>query len=202
MNINDGATGWLWICGLATKGVFISCPTTGRVRSVSLANRDVVVTLADGTVEFIALADYDGEEQEPRFEKKTWNFQGDYARNLVAQAYMSDNFGMMLTSEGEVFSWGTTNQYGQLGLGGSYSKGTMTTAKLTQVRKIAGSLLAKKVMTVAVGSYHAMAIDESNALYSWGRAFEGQAAQPSNMGVVLSPRLVHFSSENPVVAVS
>ena len=62
--------------------------------------------------------------------------------------------------------------------------------------------LGARLNTKAAGPTHAMAIDESSALYSWGRTFEGQAAQPSNMGVVLAPRLVRFTSENPVVAVA
>ena len=71
-----------------------------------------------------------------------------------------------------------------------------------QVRKVAGSLLTRKAVFLAAGSTHAVAMDESSALYSWGRTFEGQAAQPSGMGVVLAPRLVRFTSENPVAAVA
>jgi alpha-tubulin suppressor-like RCC1 family protein len=98
-----------------------------------------------------------------------------------------------------------SNRYGELGLGGKYSSGTRHSSSPLhemQVHKVAGSLLARKVVSLAAGPTHAMAIDESSALYSWGRTFEGQAAQPSNMGVVLAPRLVRFTSENPVVAVA
>jgi len=134
-------------------------------------------------------------------------------------------FGVLLSAAGEVFTWGDSNKWGELGLGGrvvgdvgTQKKGTLLEQSV--VAQATGSLLAKNIKHVAAGSAHAMAVSESGTLYAWGRGFEGQTGlvgepmprapdaprlageQTKPPGVVLSPKLVKFSSEQPVATVA
>jgi alpha-tubulin suppressor-like RCC1 family protein len=134
-------------------------------------------------------------------------------------------FGVLLSTAGEVFTWGDSNKWGELGLGGRVVGDVGTQKKGTPleqsvVAQATGSLLAKNVKHVAAGSAHAMAVSESGTLYAWGRGFEGQTGlvgepipkatdaprvageQTKPPGVVLSPKLVKFSSEQPVATVA
>jgi hypothetical protein len=43
-------TGTLWVCGAATKGMFVSCPIAKPVKRVDAAGRRVAATLDDGEV--------------------------------------------------------------------------------------------------------------------------------------------------------
>jgi hypothetical protein len=207
-------TGNLWVCGVATNGQFVSCPIPKRVRSVSAAGRVVACTLEDGEVLIIDL------ENKPRAKNGRGPETGATSEAPASPVTMlpwkavattpaldvqlsSGDFGVLLSAQGEVFTWGPANKWGELGVGGQHGNGNVapSTAPVdATLVKVAGSVVAKKVcfllwralrpvklhlyflqiVAVAAGSTHAMAISESGALFSWGRGFEGQTAQPGN----------------------
>lgn len=201
-------TGTLWVCGAVTKGLFVSCPIPKRVRGISAAGRRAAVTLEDGNVLVLELGDGKDEGKGPEttgdntLQAIPWNRIGNDKTAHVSLS--SGSFGLVLSTEGEVFSWGDTNKWGELGLGGQYPQGTNnqgTSLVNSEITKVSGSIFGKKIVKVAPGSTHAVALSESGTLYSWGRGFEGQTGT-TNLGVVLSPKLVKFSSEMPIAAVS
>jgi len=197
-------TGTLWVCGAATKGLFVSCPIPKRVRSISAAGRKVAVTLDDGNVLAVELAEQEGKGPETDHTLGAVPWSRVAYHNTAHTCISSGSFGLLLSAEGEVFSWGDSNKWGELGLGGQFPKGTSdekTSMTNIDVSKVSGSIFGKKIIKVAAGSTHAVAVSESGTLYSWGRGFEGQTGT-TNLGVVLSPKLVKFSSEVPIAAVS
>jgi large repetitive protein len=202
-------TGTLWVCGAATKGLFVSCPIPKRVRSISAAGKKAAVTLDDGNVLVLELGSGEGKEEGkgPEIDNTLaavpWTRIGN-DKTAAHTCLSSGTFGLILSTEGEVFSWGDSNKWGELGVGGQYPQGTNTEGTPlvnSEVSKVSGSIFGKKITKVAAGTNHAVAVSESGTLYSWGRGFEGQTGT-TNLGVVLSPKLVKFSSEMPIAAVS
>ena len=63
-----------------------------------------------------------------------------------------------------MYSFGKGN-FGSLGLGG-----TIFSAAPRQIGKLGN----KRIVTVACGMYHSLALSEIGDVYSWGRGFEGQ----------------------------
>jgi alpha-tubulin suppressor-like RCC1 family protein len=247
-------TGTLWVCGAATQGQFLSCPISKRVRAVSAAGRKVAATLEDGKVLFLDLerASAESSASSSSSSRSVVDFHAaavaagkpgpeSEGGQLVAVPWTAaehvpaaatalsggGSFGVLLSTSGEVFTWGDSNKWGELGLGGrvvgdvgTHKKGTRLEHAV--VAQATGSLLAKNIKQVAAGSAHAMALSEAGTLYAWGRGFEGQTGlvgeqvaarrlgdgpqvpgpQTKPPGVVLSPKLVKFSSERPVATVA
>ncbi|XP_065335756.1 RCC1 and BTB domain-containing protein 2-like [Cloeon dipterum] len=76
-----------------------------------------------------------------------------------------------ITGSGPVFSWGE-NGFGQLGLG---------TTEYTKVpTKILGSLKHKRVVQVACGNYHSLALTSEGEVYAFGRNKEGELGLGTN----------------------
>ena len=81
----------------------------------------------------------------------------------VTAIAVGHNFNLALMANGNVMAWGQ-NLYGQLGLG------TSTTTYNTPT-VISG---LSNVTSIAVGNNHALALDSSNRLWSWGLNTDGQ----------------------------
>jgi alpha-tubulin suppressor-like RCC1 family protein len=69
-----------------------------------------------------------------------------------------------LTTQGALFSFGK-NVFGSLGLGGRI---------FAQAPEQISKLQNKKIISVACGFYHSLALSDIGDVYSWGRGFEGQ----------------------------
>jgi hypothetical protein len=107
---NAATTGMLWVSGRATNGQFISCPLEQQVSCISAAGRVICVTLEDGGVQFIDLTATD-EDGQPQFVARTWGAPGEESSGQVLASrtcLASGSYGIMLSSAGEVFSWGGT----------------------------------------------------------------------------------------------
>lgn len=75
--------------------------------------------------------------------------------------------GLALTESGKVYSWGN-NTNGQLG------RTTTDTTRKTPGQIAASSFNNKKVMGIAAGAFHSLAIDEDGKVYSWGLNSNGR----------------------------
>ena len=66
---------------------------------------------------------------------------------------------MVLTSEGAVYTFGK-GSFGALGLGGTvFSSGPRLVSKFT----------AKRIVSIACGSQHSLALSDIGDVFSWGR---------------------------------
>ncbi|KAI8929896.1 regulator of chromosome condensation 1/beta-lactamase-inhibitor protein II [Entophlyctis helioformis] len=86
------------------------------------------------------------------------------------------DFTLALTAEkGTVFSWGNP-QYGQLGDGSdhSYIAGTNKLVNQPQSPKPITKLDGKNIVSIACGTNHSLAVDDTGALYAWGAGGYGR----------------------------
>ena len=65
------------------------------------------------------------------------------------------------TEEGQIFSYGK-GEFGSLGLGGCL---------FTPKPRLISKLNNKKIVAVACGAHHSMALSEIGDLFTWGRGF-------------------------------
>ena len=93
-----------------------------------------------------------------------------------------------LTSDGKVRCSGKS-YFGIVGLGGSAS---------SETTKLLPNLANIKVIQVACGEFHSLALAENGDLYTWGIGFEGQLGLTSPYKVASSPRYLRFFYRNPV----
>ena len=70
-------------------------------------------------------------------------------------------FALAVSSEGKVYAWGD-NEFGQLGIGSTQEKKTPVAINTT------GTLLGKKIVSVAAGFIHSMALSSEGKVYAWG----------------------------------
>jgi alpha-tubulin suppressor-like RCC1 family protein len=91
---------------------------------------------------------------------------------------------LYLTERGEVYSYGK-GVYGVCGQGG---------AKSCSQQQILRPLSERKVMQIACGEYHSLALTQMHDLYSWGRGFEGQLglSTKTRIEIVARPSFVAY----------
>ena len=89
---------------------------------------------------------------------------------------------MKLTSDGKVRCSGKP-YFGVVGLGGA--AWSDTTELLPNLRNV-------KVVQIACGEFHSLALAENGDLYTWGMGFEGQLGLSSQYKVASSPRYLRF----------
>ena len=95
---------------------------------------------------------------------------------------------MKLTSDGKVRCSGKP-YFGVVGLGGA--AWSDTTELLPNLRNV-------KVVQIACGEFHSLALAENGDLYTWGMGFEGQLGLSSQYKVASSPRYLRFFFRKPV----
>jgi alpha-tubulin suppressor-like RCC1 family protein len=94
--------------------------------------------------------------------------------NVVAIS-ASYSFALALTSDGKVYAWGD-NGYGQMGLGVGY--GDHSRAAL--VKDAAGAGVLSNIKMVSAGGHHAMALDTTGHVYTWGFGSDGTLGDGAN----------------------
>ncbi len=89
----------------------------------------------------------------------------------IKQVAAKYDFVVALDTSGQVYSWGANN-YGQLGNG---TTGTANNASVpVSVVSSVGVLVGKNIKKIAVGQYHALALDSEGDVYSWGYGNAGR----------------------------
>ncbi len=86
------------------------------------------------------------------------------------------NFGMAITTGGEVFAWGDNWQ----GQSGQNTQDYPGTRGAVMVKSVDGTGLLGNIKMVAAGGNHALALDNSGNVYSWGLATNGQLGDGVN----------------------
>jgi alpha-tubulin suppressor-like RCC1 family protein len=89
------------------------------------------------------------------------NLESEYIIDMAC----GDAFSIAVTEEGIVYTWGAGSS-GQLGNG--------QTANSNVPVKVQGVLNLKKIILVAAGSTHALALSDDSVLFSWGSSSNGQ----------------------------
>ncbi|XP_041739058.1 RCC1 and BTB domain-containing protein 1 isoform X3 [Coregonus clupeaformis] len=110
-------------------------------------------------------------------------------RKVVSLSYGSGPHILLATEEGELFAWGH-NGYSQLGNG--------TTNQGVAPVLVSASLLNKRVMEVACGSHHSLALTNTGEVYAWGYNNCGQVGSGSTANQP-TPRRVSNCLQNKVV---
>ena len=93
------------------------------------------------------------------------------AQPKVSQIVCGKEHCMLLTTDGQVFSWGGGSR-GQLG------HGTLTSEETPRLIRALDGL---RIIKIAAGGWHSAAISESNDLYMFGWNESGQLAQQTNL---------------------
>jgi alpha-tubulin suppressor-like RCC1 family protein len=97
----------------------------------------------------------------------------------IVQIARGHDFALALTSEGQVFSWGDHSS-GQLGTGGALTSRSLPAA-------ITSFLTNKKVICIAAGHSHALALCSDNTLWAWGPSSQGRLGNGGTSGIYYSP---------------
>lgn len=99
----------------------------------------------------------------------------------------SHGFSTAVSTDGDVYSWGTTNREGQLGIGNTTSAIHPTLALRGQIPE------GVKLVMARAGIYHVLALGDNGKVYAWGLNNNGQVGQtglPQNWTPQTSPRAV------------
>ena len=84
--------------------------------------------------------------------------------NKINEIKSGKEHNIILTDQGLLFSFGKGN-FGSLGLGGTI---------FASNPKLINKLNNKRIVSIACGMYHTLALSDIGDVYSWGRGFEGQ----------------------------
>eukprot|EP00299_Pterocystis_sp_00344_P015996 c8002_g1_i4.p1 GENE.c8002_g1_i4~~c8002_g1_i4.p1 ORF type:complete len:245 (+),score=48.93 c8002_g1_i4:636-1370(+) len=117
------------------------------------------------------------------------------ARENMVMAAAGAHHTLLLTENGEVFSFGC-NLNGELGLGST------TTESYVTIPNLVSSLLGVRIVKIACGAHHSVAVSDKGQLYAWGCNAHGQLGL-ANFVSVDEPQLVtKFPSDTLVKSVS
>jgi hypothetical protein len=108
--------------------------------------------------------------------------------NQIVQVYKGKYHLIKLTQDGKVYGCGES-YFGVCGLGGSQSA-----TKPIEIPNLSN----KKVIQIACGMFHSLALTQEGDLFSWGMGFEGQLGLTAQYKCVSSPRYVKFFFNRPV----
>lgn len=97
----------------------------------------------------------------------------------------SENHSLALTSDGDVYCWGS-DRFGQLGIGGSSGSSDSSPRLLTSPRRVE-ALKKAVVINIAVGDAHSLCSTEEGDVFAWGSNQHGQLGLKASDGVPSSP---------------
>jgi alpha-tubulin suppressor-like RCC1 family protein len=99
---------------------------------------------------------------------------------IILQLVMGGRHGMALCSDGTIHGWGS-DAYGQIGQGGGTK--SITPAPL----KSLGALAGKRVIAIAAGYYHSLALCTDGTVAAWGSNQYGQLGDGSTVSMSSVP---------------
>lgn len=109
------------------------------------------------------------------------NQSGILAKKRVVAVAAGGGFSLALCSDGTVAGWGN-NDYGQLGNGTTTRQSVPTAVKTTT-----GALLGKKVVAIAAGGRHSLALCSDGTLATWGSNESRQLGNGTSVFQSLEP---------------
>ncbi|CAD8123235.1 unnamed protein product [Paramecium sonneborni] len=83
----------------------------------------------------------------------------------IIDIYAQHNYTMAIDEEGRLFSWGS-NEFGRLGQN-AFAKYMKLPSPITSLGNV-------KILKLALGTFHVLAIDTQGNVHSWGRGLQGQ----------------------------
>lgn len=102
---------------------------------------------------------------------------------------------LALSAEGELFAWGA-NAHGQCGL-------DLVSEAVLEPRRVRGALAQRRVVAIACGETHSLALDDQGKVYAWGSAAEGKLGLGEEVTRdVLAPEPIQALEGEGVVALS
>ena len=101
------------------------------------------------------------------------------AGKTIVQIAAGANHNMVLTSDGAVYTWGW-NYHGQLGNNTKTNSNT-----IVAVQTIGTPLAGKKIVKIAAGQGHSLALTDDGMVYTWGRNDTGQLGNNATTDVML-----------------
>ncbi len=101
---------------------------------------------------------------------------GDLAGKSITMVAAGENHSLALDSDGNVYGWGA-NTFGQLGVTAS------TAIQSSPVLIASGSLAGVRVVAIAAGANHSLALTAEGGVFAWGNNSNGQLG---NLGTVSS----------------
>lgn len=105
-------------------------------------------------------------------------------KRIVAIA-AGDIHTLALDSDGKVYAWGT-NTAGQLG------NGNTTTSSLPVAVTTTGALSGKRIVAIAAGQVHSLALDSEGKAYAWGTNTQGRLGANTTSGAVVTTPMAVF----------
>ncbi|XP_072902010.1 RCC1 and BTB domain-containing protein 1-like isoform X1 [Hemitrygon akajei] len=165
-----------------------SCLGVGDGQSITIPKKidalcgKKIISLSYGTGPHILLATEDGETY-------SWGLNNSYqlgngtsgpallpflvssmfSNKRVVKVACGSNHSMVLTTDGEVYSWGS-NSSGQVGSGSGFG----STATQATPRRVVHGLENRKVVTIACGQQFSMAVTDNGEVFGWGSNGNGQ----------------------------
>ena len=101
------------------------------------------------------------------------------AGKTIVQIAAGANHNMVLTSDGTVYAWGW-NYHGQLGNNTKTNSNT-----IVAVQTIGTPLAGKKIVKIAAGQGHSLALTDDGMVYTWGRNDTGQLGNNATTDAML-----------------
>lgn len=120
------------------------------------------------------------------------NDDGSELSNIVAIS-AGYAFGLALTADGKVYAWGQ-NSNGQLGQGARTASTNPPTLRAVLVKDPSGAGVLGNIAMIKAGGHHALAVDRSGKMFSWGRSVNGQLGDGAN-------RPIYNETHKPIAVV-
>ena len=103
-----------------------------------------------------------------------------------------DNFSVFLSKNGNVYSMGSNNKYGQLGHGDTDIQLSPKIVQLFKNRKI-------KICQISCGYSHTLALGSEGQVFSWGLGSEGQLGQGFDIEINYMPKEIDYFKKNNIM---
>ena len=110
----------------------------------------------------------------------------------ISMISCGDNFSIFLSKNGNIYSMGSNNKYGQLGHGNTNICLSPKMILFFKNKKI-------KITQISCGYSHTLALGDKGEVFSWGLGSEGQLGQNLDVEVNYSPEPIDFFIKNNIL---